>query len=210
VPAGHEYNEWHEPRTLHQLMHFYFHPATIHSEHGIADMPVVPTLLFEDATLWNTALKLRMLVENPASGDQPYFEAIGTLLVHELARFNRGAPSVQPRVQGGLAPWQQRIAVAYIEDHLNEPIPLTTLAQLVRLSSPQHFCRAFKQSLGVPPHRYQTNRRIEQAKLLLARPSISVTDVGLMVGFGSSNAFATAFRKATGFTPSHYRRSLVP
>jgi len=93
----------------------------------------------------------------------------------------------------------------YIEGHLNEPIPLTTLAQLVHLSSPQHFHRSFKQSLGMPPHQYQTNRR-----MLLARPSISVTDVGLMVGFGSSNAFATAFRKATGFTPSHYRRSLVP
>jgi AraC family transcriptional regulator len=210
VPAGHEYHEWHEPRRHHRLMHFYFHPAKIHSGHGITDMPVAPRLLFEDAALWHTALKLKMLVESPASGDQLYFEILGTLLVHELMRLNRGVPSVQQRVQGGLAPWQQRIALAYIEEHLNESIPLTTLAQLVRLSSPHYFCRAFKQSLGMPPHRYQTNRRMEQAKLLLARRAISVTDISLTVGFGSSNAFATAFRKATGTTPTDYRRSLVP
>jgi AraC-like DNA-binding protein len=210
VPAGHEYHEWHEPRRHHRLMHFYFQPGTIHSEHGITDMSVAPRLLFEDATLWHTALKLKMLVESPASGDQLYFEILGTLLVHELMRLNRGVTSVQRRVQGGLAPWQQRIALAYIEEHLNERIPLTTLAQLVRLNSPHYFCRAFNQSLGMPPHRYQTNRRMEQAKLLLARRAISVTDVSLTVGFGSSNAFATAFRKATGTTPTDYRRSLVP
>ena len=57
---------------------------------------------------------------------------------------------------------------AYIEEHLAEQIPLKTLAQLVRLS-PCYFCRAFKQSFGVPPHRYHSARRIEQAKALLAR-----------------------------------------
>ena len=41
-------------------------------------------------------------------------------------------------------------------------------------------------------------------------PAVSVTDVGLTVGFSSSNAFATTFRKATGFTPTAYRRSLTP
>jgi AraC family transcriptional regulator len=210
VPAGHEYHEWHDPRRHHRLMHFYFCPARFHSEQGINDISVAPRLLFEDATLWHTALKLKMLVESPASGDQLYFEALGSLLVHELMRLNRGAPSVERRVQGGLAPWQQRIVLAYIEEHFNEPIPLTTLAQLARLSSPHYFCRLFKQSLGMPPHRYQTDRRMEQAKLLLARHAVSVTDIGLTVGFGGSNAFATAFRKATGFTPTDYRRSLVP
>jgi AraC-like DNA-binding protein len=210
VPAHHEYHEWHEPRSHHRLMHFYFDPAKIHSEQGINDISVAPRLLFEDATLWNTALKLKTLVESPASGDRIYFEAVGALLVHEFMRLNRGAPSIQRWIQGGLAPWQQRIALAYIEEHLNERIPLTTLAQLSRLSTPQYFCRLFKQSLGMPPHRYQTNRRMEQAKLLLARRSIPVTDVALTVGFGSSNAFATAFRKVTGFTPTDYRQSLVP
>jgi AraC family transcriptional regulator len=57
--------------------------------------------------------------------------------------------------------------LTYIEEHLGEQISLAKLAQLVGLST-YYFCRAFKQSLGLPPHRYHNNRRIEQAKVLLS------------------------------------------
>jgi AraC family transcriptional regulator len=78
---------------------------------------------------------------------------------------------------------------------------------LVRLS-PFYFCRAFKQSFGIPPHRFHTSRRIERAKALLAKPAPSVTDIGLTVGFSETSSFTAAFRKATGFTPTSYHRSL--
>jgi AraC family transcriptional regulator len=110
-------------------------------------------------------------------------------------------------VRGGLAAWQQRTVVAYIEEHLAEPVSLAKLAQLVRLS-PFYFCRAFKQSFGMPPHRYHTSRRIEHAKALLAKPTPSVTDIGFAVGFSQTSSFTAAFRKATGLTPSAYHRSL--
>src|SRR6188474_534588 len=109
--------------------------------------------------------------------------------------------------KGGLAAWQQRAVTAYIEEHLAEPILLATLARLARLS-PYYFCRAFKQSFGIPPHRYHINRRIERAKTLLAKRARSVTDIGLTVGYSETSSFTTAFRKATGLTPSVYRRSL--
>ncbi len=110
-------------------------------------------------------------------------------------------------VKGGLAAWQQRAVTAYIEEHLAEPISLATLAQLARLS-PYYFCRAFKRSLGLPPHRYHSNRRIEHAKRLLAEPTPSVTDIGRMVGYCETSSFTAAFHKATGITPTTYRRTL--
>ena len=85
---------------------------------------------------------------------------------------------------------------------------LATLAQLARLST-YYFCRAFKQSFGVPPHRYHTNRRIEQAKVLLASRKHSVTEVGLTLGFSETSSFTAAFRKTTGQTPSSYYRGLA-
>src|SRR3977135_2621825 len=99
-------------------------------------------------------------------------------------------------VRGGLAPWQQRIVTTYIEEHLGEQIPLATLAELVRLS-PYYFCRAFKQSLGLPPHRYHNKRRIEQAKILLAKPAPSVTDIGMKDGFSETSSYNVAFTKTT-------------
>jgi len=86
-------------------------------------------------------------------------------------------------------------------------LALGTLAELVDLS-PYHFARAFKQSFGVPPHRYHVSRRIERAKELLAAPSSSVTDVALAVGFAETSSFSAAFRKTTGYAPSEYRRGL--
>jgi AraC family transcriptional regulator len=53
------------------------------------------------------------------------------------------------------------------------------------------------------------NLRIERAKTLLAMPSPSVTDIGFTVGFNQTSSFSTAFRKATGRTPTDYHRSLV-
>jgi AraC family transcriptional regulator len=245
VPAGHEYHEWQEPRGLTQIMLFYFEPAKlkIDSELGMPDVSFGPRLLFEDATLWHTALKLKTLVDSlalahdpekwipvfgkrscatnklerdddskknhPALADRIYFETLGSLLIHELVRLVRGIPIIQPPVRGGLAPWQQRIVTAYIEEHVSERIPLAALAHLVRLS-PCHFSRMFKQSLGMPPHRYQINRRMEHAKLLLAERAVSVIEIGLTIGFSSPNAFAAAFRKVTGLAPTDYRRSLAP
>jgi AraC family transcriptional regulator len=95
----------------------------------------------------------------------------------------------------------------YIEEHLSEDVPLPALAELVGLS-PYHFARAFKQSFGLPPHRYLTSRRIEKAKGLLARPSVSVTQIGFDLGFSEVSSFTNAFRKHAGLSPTEYRRSL--
>jgi AraC family transcriptional regulator len=206
VPAGHQYREWLEPLVLMRVVYFYFDPATMPASASVgAAATLAPRLFFEDAALSNTALKLVSLIEHSGGDSSSYFEALGIVLAHELVRLN--AP-IEARVRGGLAGWQQRTVAAYIEDHLAEPISLATLAGLVRLS-PYYFCRAFKQSFGMPPHRYHNARRIEHAKALLAIPVSSVTTVGFTVGFGETSSFTAAFRKTTGLTPTAYRRSLM-
>ena len=209
APAGHAYCEWQEPRTLTSVMYFYIDPEMfqVHSDFDISAMSFRPRLLFEDTTLWDTALKLKRSIDSPTLDNRLYSEALGVVLVHELVRINRGTPRAEPRTRGGLAAWHQRIVAAYIEEHLAEPIALATLAQLVGLS-PYHFCRAFKQSFGMPPHRYHTSRRIERGKMLLANDAVSVTDIGLTLGFSETSSFTAAFRNATGLTPTGYRRSV--
>ena len=210
VPAGHEYHEWHELRSSARLMYFYFDPTElpIRSGSDAPGMSFSPRLFFEDPTLWTTVLKLRRLLETPTLENRPYFEALGAVLGQELVRLYQGADRIEMQARGGLAAWQQRIVTAYIDEHLADQISLATMAQLARLS-PYHFCRAFKQSFGVPPHRYHTIRRIERAKTLLEKRPVSVTDIGLTLGFSETSSFTAAFRRATGLTPSGYHRSLV-
>ncbi len=210
VPAGHEYHEWQDPRILPRLAYFYFDPGQlpVQDEPASAEVPLAPRLFFEDQALSCTARKLQTLIENPESGSQLYFEALGVVLAHELMRVNGGTPCFKSPVRGGLAAWQQRIVADYIEENLAQQIPLATLAGLVRLS-PHYFCRAFKQSFRIPPHQYHSSRRIEHAKMLLARPTCSVTEIGLALGFSTTSSFTAAFRKAAGRTPTEYRRSLT-
>ena len=209
VPAGHEYSDWQEPRSLTRVVYFYFDPSKMPTlpQADVAGTRLSPRLFFEDTTLWDTAVKLRKQIESAGSDNRLYVEALGVVLAHELVRLNAGIRPVEAPVRGGLAGWQQRIVTSYIEEHLSEQIPLATLARLVRLS-PYYFCRAFKQSLGMPPHRYHNSRRIEHAKTLLAKPELSVTEIGLTVGFSETSSFTAAFRKATGQTPTGYHRSL--
>jgi AraC family transcriptional regulator len=58
----------------------------------------------------------------------------------------------------------------------------------------------------VPPHRYHMARRIDRAKGLLEKPALSVTQIGIQIGFREASSFTRAFRKFTGLTPTEYRR----
>jgi AraC-like DNA-binding protein len=136
-----------------------------------------------------------------------YFEALGTVLAHEVLDFAAEHGGVSSPLKGGLAPWQQREVTTYIESHLSESIRLATLARLAGLSI-YHFCRAFKQSLGLPPHQYHCQRRIEHAKHLLASTRQAVTEVGLTLGYSETSSFTAAFHRTTGMTPTAFRRSL--
>jgi AraC family transcriptional regulator len=50
--------------------------------------------------------------------------------------------------------------------------------------------------------------RLEQARRLLREPKARITDIALAVGYQTPSAFAAAFRRHTGTTPSDYRRCL--
>jgi AraC family transcriptional regulator len=209
APASHEYREWHDPRTLPGILYFYFDPKEIQAGFELAhdDLLFAPRLLFEDATIWATAAKFKRAIDPRDGENRLYIEALWLVLVHELIRLNRGAARGEAPLRGGLAAWQQRIGTEYLEEHLAEQIPLATLAGLARLST-YYFCRAFKQSFGIPPHRYHINRRIEKAKIMLAARKHSVTEIGATLGFSDTSSFTGSFRKSAGQTPSSYRRSL--
>jgi AraC-like DNA-binding protein len=66
----------------------------------------------------------------------------------------------------------------YIEGHLAENIELETLADIAGLSK-WHFARAFKQSVGTPPHFYLIQRRLERAQELLAETDLSLAQIAL-------------------------------
>jgi AraC family transcriptional regulator len=207
VPAGHRFYGWQVPRVLTCVTYFYidFHGPLNDLESG--GTTIRPRLFFFDQTLWDTALKLKAEAENSDPGSRQYAEALSIVLMHELVRLERTTSAAAPPVRGGLAMWQQKRVSEFIEEHLVEEVSLAALAELVDLSR-YHFARAFRQSFGVPPHRYHIARRMDRAKSLLEKPALSVTQIGFEIGFREASSFTTAFRKCTGLTPTDYRRQL--
>jgi methylphosphotriester-DNA--protein-cysteine methyltransferase len=69
-------------------------------------------------------------------------------------------------------------------------------------------CRAFAQSFGIPPHRYQVKRRIEKANTMLAARK-AVTQIGVTLACSGTRSFEEVFRKSTGQTTSSYQGASV-
>ncbi|MGL5839241.1 MAG: helix-turn-helix domain-containing protein [Sphingorhabdus sp.] len=116
-------------------------------------------------------------------------------------------PRSAPLASGGLSSWHTRRVLEYIDSRLTDDIPLAELAALTQLSE-RHFCTAFGRSVGMPPHRYLIERRIDRAKTLLRDNVLSITHVALSAGFNSSAHFATMFRRSTGLSPTRWRATL--
>lgn len=97
--------------------------------------------------------------------------------------------------------------LAYIDEHLDEPIDLARLARVAHFSA-FHFHRVFAAHVGETLGSYLTRRRIETAAArMAAQPRLTVISAALSVGFGSPEAFARAFRRHFGCTPTNWRRS---
>eukprot|EP01037_Dinobryon_pediforme_P018073 gene18073-18312_t len=108
---------------------------------------------------------------------------------------------------GGLAPWQLKRTVDLLESDLSADVCLQALAGQSGLSS-FHFLRAFKQSTGLPPHRFHIQLRLDRARTLLETTSLSVTEIAAEVGYDDAGYLARLFRKQFGTTPLRYRRRL--
>ncbi|MEM9507829.1 MAG: AraC family transcriptional regulator [Cyanobacteria bacterium P01_E01_bin.35] len=111
-----------------------------------------------------------------------------------------------PRPKGQLSSLQLTAVIEYIHAHLESELSLTELATQLNLSS-FHFARLFKKSLGLSPHKYVLQNRIERAKkLIVAASHIPLSDVALQVGFYDQTHFSKAFKKYLGVSPKAFSK----
>ena len=210
VPAGRSYRGEFASKVLPVASYIYLDPngPLLDPELRFAERELAPRLLFQDAAIWATASKLRVLMEAWHDASRLYAEALACTLSIELLRLQDGRPLAAPASRGGLTARHQRLVCDYIEQHLAEDVSLADLAALSGLSA-SYFARAFKRSLGLPPHQYQLLRRIERAKELLANSALTVGEVAAACGFLYLSSFDEAFRRQVGVTPMQYRRALT-
>jgi AraC family transcriptional regulator len=139
--------------------------------------------------------------------------ALDTLFRHQLIELlatrvlaaHSGSPASFRPTTGGLAPKTLLRAIEQLRSDSDADVSLAALASEAGLSR-FHFCRAFKESTGLSPHAWLRHHRLEQAMNMLRDTDASVVSVAAALGYASQTAFAAAFRKLTGETPSDWRR----
>jgi transcriptional regulator GlxA family with amidase domain len=110
-----------------------------------------------------------------------------------------------PELPSGLAHWQTKRVVDYIECNLQSKLDPDKLAKLIAVSK-GHLSRAFKQRVGLPPMAFIAARRVERAKAMLISTREPIADIAVACGFGDQPHLTRRFRRVVGVTPGRYRR----
>ena len=177
----------------------------IECEGGRGALEVLPLGLETDDLITRLGDDFAAEILSPGLASRIAIDGVTLLLaVNLIRRWSNQAGQVR-RPVGGLAPWQVKRAIGHLQDHLARDVPLAELSAVTGLS-PFHFARAFKQSVGKPPHAYQLGLRVERAKRLLAETDLPVTEIASLVGYEAPQTLARAFQRAMGVTPTAYRR----
>jgi AraC family transcriptional regulator len=129
-----------------------------------------------------------------------------TLLGADVQDLGENAPSVDKLQPGGLATWQTRRTLAYVEANLASKVDIDSLANTVALSR-SHFSRAFKHTVGLSPMEYVLVRRVERAKTMISGTREPLAEVALACGFADQAHLNRRFRDVVGISPGRWRRS---
>jgi AraC family transcriptional regulator len=145
----------------------------------------------------------------PTAAGRMFVETSSLLLAARLVHTHSETGLIRPPLplRHGLDDGRLRRVLAYIQEHLAEDIAVADLANVACLSI-FHFTRAFAATMGVPPHRYVSRRRLESAKAMIAAGRASLGEIALDCRFSSQSSFTRAFRRATGMTPAEHRQTL--
>ena len=159
-----------------------------------------PNLLPSLATLLDTA-------RQKFDGDH---EAAKDLLIRatsllRVAIDRRAAGSEAEKGGGGLAGWQARRLVVFIDARLDQSIRLNELSEVSKLST-AYFCRAFKRTFGETPHSYVVRRRLDKAETLMLTSDLPLSHIAIRCGFTDQAHLCKLFRAQYAQSPAAWRR----
>jgi AraC family transcriptional regulator len=207
IPAG-STSRW----DIHQSMHvvqLYLPHATLERVARDADMAAPCELLARtghaDPISSRLLLSAADALEGSAALDTLFRQQLTDLLATRLLAAHADSAAAMPPSVGGLSPTALRRAIERLRSDIDTDVSLAALASDAGLSR-FHFCRAFRESTGLSPHAWLRQHRLDQAMNMLRDADTSVVSVAAALGYASQTAFAAAFKKLTGETPSDWRR----
>lgn len=185
-----------EPEHLARLAHESIQPERVE---------LLPTFSTFDPVIHQLGELLQAVLADNSMGHKLYVESLVTALAAHLLR--QYCKIHQPSSHGeqkGLSKYLLQRALDYIDANLSNEVSLKAIADEIGMSH-YYFCRLFKQSMGVTPHVYLTQQRLERSKELLKQRRLLISEISLECGFANPSHFARSFRKQVGLSPKQFQ-----
>ncbi|MDX2213128.1 MAG: AraC family transcriptional regulator [Oculatellaceae cyanobacterium bins.114] len=207
IPAGVQYASlWHEAGEF-SLLGFSpkFFEQVAYESMRMKRIELLPHIGISDPLVQQIGLALKVDVEANHPAGRIFGESLATgLVIHLLRQYSAWHAQSEPAHKGQLSEHQLQKVFDYIQERLDQDVALSEIAGVLNLSQ-YHFCRLFKQSIGVAPHQYLTCCRIDRAKQLLLTTQQTITEIAFAVGFSNHSSFTRLFRRSVGMTPKEFR-----
>ena len=192
-----------------EFLHCYIEPAFIsHIAHESINPDRVELALElkkTDPLICQIGHALKADLEIDGVGSRFYADSMATALAAHLLRHYSTRNHHFQDHEDGLSKVKLKQAIEYINTHLSENLSLMAIAAELDMSQ-FYFCRLFKHSMGMTPHQYLIQQRIERAKQLLKQPKLTIASIAIKCGFANQSHLAKQFRQHTGLTPKQFRR----
>ncbi len=171
------------------------------------NLELLPVLNARDRKLAGLMPIFLQEIENGDLGDRLYLESLSSILgIHLLRQYCQVIPKIRQSA-AGLAPKKLSTVLEYIQARLSLELSLDAMAAEIGVSR-CHFATQFKRAMGLAPHQYVSQQRIEKAKRALRSHQLSIAEVALECGFSNQSHLTKVFKKQTGTTPKAYRERL--
>ncbi|HEY4168235.1 MAG TPA: AraC family transcriptional regulator [Reyranella sp.] len=204
------------PQTFHinnpfHSVHFYFPRAALDAiadEGGVRRIDGLRSAVgmgLDDLVMRSLTAAMQPAFAQPQKANRLFIEHITMAVGVHLASTCCGMRAEPRPRRGGLAPWQETRAKDILAAHLDGHFSLASLARQCGQST-AHFARAFRQSVGMPPHQWLMQRRIDHARTLLLSSPMALSDIALACGFAGQSHFTRAFTRRVGTSPGVCRR----
>ena len=158
----------------------------------------LPTKVLNHKGYWQDALTLHEAIIT--GQDRLLIEELCISLFTQIDDLYFGSPSINHTIDKRDA--RMSTIIDYMRAHLGKEISLNTMAEIAGYTS-YHIIRLFKETVGMPPHAYLIQLRLERAREFIDE-GYSITDAALNTGFSDQSHLTRRFKKRFGITPGTY------
>lgn len=126
--------------------------------------------------------------------------------VHLIRQYGDGRETGSDR-RRALSKRAENRAKELLRSRLQADLSIADIAAQCNLS-PSAFLRAFRETAGVTPHQWLMQQRLDQARTLLLKSVLTISEISATCGFSDQAHFTRAFSAATGTPPAAWRRMM--